>query len=155
MSQTVHTHDEDVRTNVGGVGFAAMNVLRLVLTMAGAAILLVAMFQPWVHGANGDTLAFNAYWKMSPAMDVAFWRSAALVPLGCAIVAVIGLITIGGWLTRLAGAVAIVAFGLIVIELVRASATLPDDMGAGLWLMLGGGVGLLIASLAIPSTSES
>src|SRR5262249_60587610 len=141
---TVHTHDEEITTGP----FSGLAILRAVLTLAAAVALVIAVFQPWIHGANGDTLAFPAYWKTDPATDVNFWRSAALVPLGCAILGGIGLMSLGGWLTRLAGALAIVAFGLIVVELVRANATLPDDIGAGLWWMLGGGVVMLIGSLA-------
>ena len=152
MAETVQTHDEAVTTTGPFTGLA---ILRVVLTLAAAAALVIAMFQAWIDGVNGDTLAFNAYWKMNPATDVNFWRSAALVPLGCAIVGVLGLMTLGGWLTRLAGAVAIVAFGLMVIELARANATLPNDIGAGLWWMLGGGVVMLIGSLATWSTTTN
>jgi hypothetical protein len=147
MAETVHTHDEQVTT---GSSLSGTMVVRAILTLAGAAALVIAMFQPWIHGANGGALAFNAYWRMNPATDVDFWRSAGLVALGCAVVGVLGLMTISGWITRLAGAVAIIAFGLIVIELARADATLPDDIGAGLWWMLGGGVVMLIGSLVAP-----
>jgi hypothetical protein len=151
MAETLHTHDEDVTT---GHLMSAMTVVRLVLTLGGAALLVIAMFQTWIHGVNGDTLAFNAYWRMNPATDVNFWRSAALVPLGCAIVGIIGLMTLGGWITRLAGAIAIVAFTLVVVELARASAIHLDDIGAGLWLMLGGGLIVLIGSLTAPAAAS-
>jgi hypothetical protein len=147
MAETVHTHDEAVTTSRP---FTGVMVARTILTLAGAAALVIAVFQPWIHGANGDTLAFEAYWKMDPATDVNFWQSAGLVALGCAIVGVLGLMTLSGWITRLAGAVAIIAFGLIVVELARANATLPNDIGAGLWWMLGGGVVMLIGSLVVP-----
>ena len=151
MAETVHTHDEQVTTRP----FTGIAILRAVLTLAGAVAFVIAMFQTWIHGVNGDTLAFDAYWKMNPATDANFWRSAALVPLGCAVVGVIGLMTLGGWLTQMAGAIAIIAFGLIVIELARASATLPDSIGAGLWWMLGGGVVMVIGSLATLTTTSS
>jgi len=148
MSQTVHTHDERVTT---GSALSGMSVVRAILTLVGAVALVVAVFQVWVNGANGDALAFDAYWKMHPATDVNFWRSAALVPLGCAVLGVVGLMTLSGWIGRLAGTIAIVAFGAIVIELVRANATLPDAIGPGLWWMLGGGVVMLIGSLVVPT----
>jgi len=152
MARTVHTTEE-----VSGGAFVAGSVIRIVVTLAAAVGLVIAMFQTWIDGIDGDSLAFGAYWQMHPATDVNFWRSAALVPLGCAIVGVVGLMTMSGWLTRLAGAVAIVAFGLIVIELARADATLPDAIGAGLWWMLGGGLVMLIGSLfgstASPTTT--
>jgi hypothetical protein len=152
MSQTVHTHDERVTT---GRPVAGMMVVRVILTLAGAVALVIAVFQPWIHGANGDALALNAYWRMGPATDANFWRSAALVPLGCAVLGVLGLMTLSGWITRLAGTIAIVAFGAIVVELVRADATLPGSIGAGLWWMLGGGVVMLIGSLLTPTTPST
>jgi hypothetical protein len=152
MAETVHTHDEEITT---GRPFAAMSVVRVVLTLAGAAALVIAVFQVWINSANGDALAFDAYWKMNPATDVNFWRAAALVPLGCAVLGVIGLMSLSGWISRLAGAIAIIAFGLIVVELARADATLPDAIGSGLWWMLGGGVVMVIGSLVAPTTSTT
>jgi len=148
MAETVHTHEGAVTT---ARPFSGMMVVRTILTLAGAAALVIAVFQPWIHSTNGDTLAFKAYWVMNPATNANFWQSAGLVALGCAIVGVLGLMTLSGWITRLAGAVAIIAFGLIVVELARANATLPDDIGAGLWWMLGGGVVMLIGSLVTPA----
>src|SRR5262249_40881819 len=87
MSQTVHTHDERVTT---GSALSGMSVVRAILTLVGAVALVIAVFQVWVNGANGDALAFDAYWKMHPVTDVNFWRSAALVPLGCAVLGVVG-----------------------------------------------------------------
>jgi len=150
MAETVH--EEQVTTTRP---FTGMMLVRTILTLAGAVALVIAMFQPWVRGANGDTLAFNAYWTTNPATDVNFWRSAGLVPLGCAIVGVLGLMTINGWLTRLAGAIGIIAFGLIVIELARVSASLPSDIGTGLWWMLGGGVAMLVGSLFTPPATTT
>ena len=153
MSETVRTHDADVhRSVVSKRPFAALPALRLVATFVGAALLLLAMFQTWIHGANGDTISWSAYWRMEPALDAGFWRAAAIVPLGCAILAVLGLTTLGGWIARLAGTVAIVAVILVVVQLARAGAALPGDIGAGLWLMLAGGVILLIGSVSVPAT---
>jgi hypothetical protein len=152
MAETVHTHDEEITTRRP---FAAVSVVRFILTLAGAAALVIAVFQVWINSANGDALAFDAYWKMNPATDVNFWRSAALVPLGCAVLGVIGLMSLSGWISRLAGAIAIVAFGLIVVELARADATLPDAIGSGLWWMLGGGVVLVIGSMVAPTPTTT
>jgi hypothetical protein len=152
MAETIRTHDQEVTT---GRSLAGMMAVRVILTLAGAVALVIAVFQPWIHGVNGDALAFNAYWRMGPATDVNFWRSAALVPLGCAVLGVLGLMTLSGWITRLAGTIAIVAFGAIVIELVRADATLPGAIGAGVWWMLAGGVVMLIGSLLTPTTPST
>ena len=151
MSETVRTQDRAARTRVAaGRPFAALPALRVVATFVGAAMLLLAVFQTWIHTMNGDSLAFAAYWRIDPG-SAGFWRAAAVVPLGCAILAILGLTTLGGWITRLAGAVAIVAFMLVLVQLARTDATLPDDIGAGLWLMLAGGVILLIGSVSVPA----
>jgi hypothetical protein len=152
MAETMRTHDEITTT---ARPFAAMSVVRTILTLAGAAALFVCAFQVWINGAKGDTLAFEAYWRMNPATDVNFWRSAALVPLGCAVLGVIGLITLSGWITRLAGVIAIVAFGMIVVELMRADVSMTDAIGAGLWWMLAGGIVMLVGSLATSARSSS
>ena len=72
-----------------------------------------------------------------------------------AVLGVIGLMSLSGWISRLAGAIAIIAFGLIVVELARADATLPDAIGPGLWWMLGGGVVMVIGSLVAPTRSTT
>jgi len=64
------------------------------------------------------------------------------------LVAIVGLAIGSGWLTRLAGAVAVVGFILFAIEVYRSSA---DDMiGIGAWLALAGGIVTLIAGFFGP-----
>ena len=58
-----------------------------------------------------------------------------MVVLGIA--AIVGLAT-GGWLTRLAGALSIVIFVLLVVQLYAGSAALLPGLGP--WLMLIGGI---------------
>jgi hypothetical protein len=74
MAESVQTHDEEITTRRPLV---AMAVVRAILTLAGAVALVIAMFQVWIHGALGDTLAFNAYWRTNPATDVNFSRGRA------------------------------------------------------------------------------
>jgi hypothetical protein len=67
-------------------------------------------------------------------------------------VIILGLAFRGGWLTRFAGAVALVAFTLIVIQLGRAgSLDSIEAVGIGLWLVLAGGVLALIGGF-FPTT---
>ena len=64
------------------------------------------------------------------------------------LVAIVGLATGTGWLTRLAGAVAVVGFILFAIEIYRSSA--DDTIGVGAWLALAGGIVTLIAGFFGP-----
>ena len=67
-------------------------------------------------------------------------------------VIILGLAFKGGWLTRFAGAVALVAFTLVVIQMGReGSLDTLQDVGMGLWLVLAGGVLALIGGF-FPST---
>jgi len=70
----------------------------------------------------------------------------------CGAVIILGLAFKGGWLTRFAGAVALVAFTLVVVQLGReGSLDTIEDVGLGLWFVLAGGVLALIGGF-LPST---
>ena len=78
--------------------------------------------------------------------------SAGLVTAICGAVIILGLAFKGGWLTRFAGAVSLVAFTLVVIQLGRAgSLDSLSDVGLGLWFVLAGGVLALIGGF-FPTT---
>ena len=64
------------------------------------------------------------------------------------LVAVVGLAMGTGWLTRLAGAVAVVGFVLFAIEVYRSSA--DDVIEIGAWLVLAGGIVSMIAGFLGP-----
>ena len=81
-----------------------------------------------------------------------FFSSAGLVTAICGAVIILGLAFRGGWLTRFAGAVALVAFTLVVIQMGReGSLDTLQDVGIGLWFVLAGGVLALIGGF-FPST---
>ena len=65
---------------------------------------------------------------------------------------ILGLAFRGGWLQRFAGAVALVAFTLMMVQMGRSGQldTL-EDIGIGLWLVLAGGVLALLGGF-FPST---
>ncbi len=75
-------------------------------------------------------------------------RTAGFAMIVVGLVAVVGLAMGTGWLTRLAGAVAVIGFELFAIEVYRSSA---DDMiEIGAWLVLAGGLVTLIAGFVGP-----
>jgi hypothetical protein len=68
------------------------------------------------------------------------------------VVAVVGLIDRSGWLTRLAGALAIVMFVLFAVEVYRSS---QHSLQAGAWLALAGGIVLVLGgSLTAHATPD-
>jgi hypothetical protein len=89
---------------------------------------------------------------MTDAGTAGFFSSAGLVTAIAGAVIILGLAFRGGWLTRFAGAVALVAFTLVVIQMGReGSLDTIEDVGMGLWLVLAGGVLALIGGF-FPST---
>ena len=89
--------------------------LRVVLTVAAAVLLLVGSFLEWANGIDGSELAVQSFWS-TDAGTAGFFSSAGLVTAICGAVIILGLAFRGGWLTRFAGAVALVAFTLVVIQ---------------------------------------
>ncbi|HET6792643.1 MAG TPA: hypothetical protein VFI35_13815 [Actinomycetota bacterium] len=125
--------------------------LRVLLTVAAAVLLLVGSFFEWVEGTDGSEVAVQAFWS-TDAGTAGFFSSAGLVTAICGAVIILGLAFRGGWLTRFAGAVALVAFTLIVIQMGReGSLDTLQDVGMGLWFVLAGGILALIGGF-FPST---
>jgi hypothetical protein len=125
--------------------------LRVLLTVAAAVLLLVGSFLEWAGGTDGSEVAVQGFWS-TDAGTAGFFSSAGLVTAICGAVIILGLAFRGGWLTRFAGAVALVAFTLIVIQMGReGSLDTLEDVGMGLWFVLAGGVLALIGGF-FPST---
>jgi hypothetical protein len=104
-----------------------------------------------VNGRDGVDLAFRAYYR--PVFtNSAFLMSAGAVMILLALFALVGLADRGGWLSRIAGALGIVAFVLILISMGRAvGMDLPDDIGEGLvWSVAGSTVVLIGGFLSEP-----
>ncbi|HEX2030888.1 MAG TPA: hypothetical protein VHL78_05740 [Actinomycetota bacterium] len=127
-------------------------ILRAVLTVAGAAGIIGGAFLGWLQfdgqtGAEGTRAPVAVFWSNLTDVDPAtFTTSAGLVLIVLGLAALIGLALPTGWLTRLAGALAIIAFGLFLISIIRVSAEDVGvelglgNVGIGMWLILAGGV---------------
>jgi hypothetical protein len=125
--------------------------LRVLLTVAAAVLLLLGSFLEWAGGTDGSAVAIQSFWS-TDAGTAGFFSSAGLVTAISGAVIILGLAFRGGWLTRFAGAVALVAFTLVVIQMGReGSLDTLQDVGTGLWLVLAGGVLALIGGF-FPST---
>jgi hypothetical protein len=125
--------------------------VRVLLTVAAAVLLLVGSFLEWTGATDGSSLAIQGYWDPD-AGSAGFLASAGLVTAICGAVIILGLAFRGGWLTRFAGAVALVAFTLMMVQMGRSGQldTL-QDVGIGLWLVFAGGVLALIGGF-FPTT---
>jgi hypothetical protein len=152
--RAIHDHDTDATTR----GTRAVDTapspwlaVRVIFTVAAAVLLLVGSFFEWMSGSDGSALAIQNYWEQG-AGTAAFFSSAGLVTAISGAVIILGLAFRGGWLTRFAGAVALVAFTLILIQMGRAGELdAVQDVGIGLWLVLAGGVLALIGGF-FPTT---
>lgn len=131
---------------------AGRGLLRMALTLIGAAGIVVGAFLQWVGTTDGIDLPFRAYWRTNFSVTTTFVTSAGFAAVVVGLAAVVGLATVSGWLIRLAGAVGLAAFVLMVISMVRSDAvTVPQDVGTGLWLLLAGAIVTLVAGF-VPAT---
>jgi len=114
----------------------------MLFTLLGAAALIVSAFLEWIRpdGVDGAALSYRVYFDADFGTQAAFARSAGAVAIGIGLIAIIGMATRSGWLTRLAGALGIIAFALLSITLYRIDADLPSSLGVGTWVLLGGGL---------------
>jgi len=117
---------------------------RVIVTLVGAALLIVGAMLDWVNGIAGTSMSWEAYYRTTLSGGSEFITSAGAIVIGIAILGLIGLATRGGWLIRLAGALGIVAFVLFLIEAIRADVlNVVGDLGdlqVGMWLVLAGGI---------------
>jgi hypothetical protein len=134
---------------------------RLALTIIGAVGLIVGAFLSWLKrgsvgslgqkaketiiatGVRGTKLSGKSYFSTRIHAGQ-FIKSAGLPMIVLGLIAVFGLTARSGWLTRLAGALGIVAFVLFAIEVVRAPQFKISNIGIGAWMCLAGAVIALI-----------
>jgi hypothetical protein len=110
---------------------------RAMFTLIGAAGLVVGAFLPWVRGIEGNRLALSALVRRPFVTEPNQLMTVGFVCVLLGLLAVVGLAT-SGWLTRLAGALGIVVFILLLIQLYGVQ---PNVLpGPGPWLVLAGGI---------------
>jgi len=121
---------------------------RLLSTLVGAAALVVGAFLDWVASRTGDKLTIKALVQTDFGDRSDIVRTVGGLSILIALVALVGLVDRTGWLTRLAGAAAVVVFVMFAIEAYRFYGsdlgTAVHHLRAGAWLQLGGGFVLLI-----------
>ena len=153
----VTTAPVDVGPSAGGLS------ARIILTILGAGLMIAGAFLSWfnfgeipagadVPGGAGTELSWSLFYSTvnpfaQPGDPQAFFTSAGFVVIVFGLLALLGLATSTGWLTRLAGALGIVAIVAYAITLYRVT---DDDLGIGeigigAWMVLAGGLVVLIA----------
>src|SRR5438034_11254794 len=93
--------------------------VRGVLTLLGAAALIVGAFPDWLNGIAGTQLTIKALWSTDFASTNAFFQTTGFVMIVVGALSIVSLTAATGWLTRLIGALGIVAFIMFSIEVYR------------------------------------
>jgi hypothetical protein len=128
------------RTGWGTVGL----IVRMVLTLVGAAGMIIGAFLDWFEGITGVDLDIRAFWETTFERQTStFLETVGFVMIVLGLLAIVGLAPRSGWLTRFAGALAIAGFVLFLIEVYRADQTVAD-VQIGAWVALAGGIVALI-----------
>jgi hypothetical protein len=114
----------------------------MLFTLLGAAGLIVSAFLEWIRpdGIMGTEMSYRAFFDADFGTQAPFFRSAGVMVIGIGLLAILGMVSRSGWITRLAGALGIIAFALFAITLYRIDANLPSTLGVGMWVLLGGGL---------------
>jgi hypothetical protein len=134
--------------------FGGLFVPRLLLTLAGAAAMIVGAFGTWSATLAGTELTDRALVQTTFTTST-FLMSVGAIAIALGLAAVIGLAFRSGWLTRLAGALGIVTFVLFAIELFRVPGPFPTDaIGWGAWTFLAGSVVAVIGGFLTTRTPQ-
>jgi hypothetical protein len=136
-----HTHGMVAEeTSAGGVAG------RIGLTALGAVGLIVGAFLDWLGGgpSKGIDVEVPVFWTTDIAGEAGFVTSAGFAVIILGLLALLGLAFRSGWLTRLAGALGLVAFVLFTITTYRAEGSI-GDLGIGMWVILASSLLILVA----------
>jgi hypothetical protein len=127
----------------------AGTVMRIVLTLVGAAMMVFGAFLPWLRDVLGTDLSWKAFYSTDLRHAHTFVESVGFVFIVLALLGIVGLAAWTGGLGRLAGALGMAGFVLFAIQVFRASGQniegLDTRIEIGAWLALAGSVIVLIA----------
>ncbi len=107
---------------------------RLLLTILGAAAMILGAFLEWLNEASGTEITYRVFFSTdATAGESGLIASAGFVLIVLGLLALLGTAFRTGWLTRLAGALGLVALVLLVISTYGADGTV-GNLGPGFWL---------------------
>jgi hypothetical protein len=116
---------------------------RILLTLAGAAGLIIGGFMDWTGGLTGLDMSGRAFYQSTFVHDATFLTTVGFVMIVLGLLAVVGLAPRSRGLTRLAGALGIAGFVLFAIQLSRAHVSMPGSIQAGASSLAGAIVALI------------
>jgi hypothetical protein len=142
--EPAHTHGAAVAPVRRTWGWGGL-VARIVLTLAGAAAMIVSLFMNWVRSTQATDISVRAMFQTSQVRNPNFVESIGFVMLALGLLAIVGLAPRTGWLTALAGALGIVVFVLLLVQMYRAPGNLTvSDLDVGAWIGVAGSLVALI-----------
>lgn len=134
----------------GRAARAAGVATRVVLTVVGAVGTILGSFLEWFppRAVSGMELDYRVYYDPAGLESLApnsLLAGTVTIVLGG--LALVGLAFRSGWVTRIAGAIGVVAVVLVAVTMVRGPgpASFPGSVGLGLWTVLLGAVVALVA----------
>jgi hypothetical protein len=159
MVEPAHEHVEPAHTHVDAAPVASSRswgwtglAVRIVLTLAGAAAMIVSSFLDWVRGQGASDISVRALWSQRFGHEGSWLTTVGAVLVALGVIAIIGLAPRTGWLTSLAGALGIGVFALLLVQVYRAELTV-SDLDPGAWVGVIGAVVALIGGFFGPRTT--
>jgi hypothetical protein len=124
---------------------------RLVFTVLGIAALLIGAVLNWEAKLAGNKLTLRSLIQDDFTTRTDVLRTVGAISALIAIVALLGLLDRSGWLTRLAGILAVVVFVMFAVQVYRHNgenfAAAYRALRPGAWCQLGAGALLLLGGL--------
>lgn len=111
---------------------------RAVLTLLGAAGLIIAAFLNWTDDIDGLDLSWEALYRTEFVTSDDVYSTVGGLSILLGLLLIVSLASWFGGLTRLVGALGIVMFVLFVIEVYRDSES--HDIQLGAWVALAGSI---------------
>jgi hypothetical protein len=123
-------------------GIVGAIAARTALTVLGATGLIVGAFLPFMENVMGTRLGLSILYRDRFSETNSFFHTVGVVMIALGLVAILGLALHSGWLTRLSGALGIIAFALFAIGVYRVPG--GQLIAAGAWICLAGSVVALV-----------
>jgi len=121
--------------------------VRILLTLVGAAAMVISAFLDWAQGNAANHISVKALWSTRFGHPGNDWLTTiAAVMVGLALIAIVGLAPRTGVLTSLAGALGVAVFVLFLVQVYRVDLTV-GDLDPGAWIALAGSIVALIGGI--------
>ena len=120
---------------------------RIVLTILGAAGMIIGAFLAWTAGdraIRGVDFEFNVLYSTEVGGEAGLVTSAGFILIVLGLIALLGLAFRVGWLTSVAGALGLLAIVLFAISVYREGGSV-GDLGIGAWICAIGSLVTLVA----------